>query len=152
MHAENDGHIVPGFRTANDVCIFEAISATSRGENSARQGTSKPIMTTKQFAKLAASLWILALSVIAFLGLTGCAMNNPKFVSETHSTNGVVEIRKLSVPTFAIWPATTELAKQKASLSAKSFTLGTEGLKEEGGGTNMIEALKALDSILGKVR
>ena len=79
-------------------------------------------------------------------------MNNPKFVSETHSTNGVVEIRKLSVPTFAIWPATTELAKQKASLSAKSFTLGTEGLKEEGGGTNMIEALKALDSILGKVR
>ena len=79
-------------------------------------------------------------------------MNNPKFISETHSTNGVVEIRRLSVPTIAIWPATSEMAKQKASLSQKTFTLGTEGLKEEGGGTNMVEALKMLDSILGKVR
>lgn len=109
-------------------------------------------MTPKQLAKLAAALWILALAVIAFLGLTGCAMNNPKFISETHSTNGVVEIRKLSVPTFAIWPATTDLAKQRATLGQKSFSLGTDGLKEESGGTNMVEALKALDSILGKVR
>lgn len=93
-----------------------------------------------------------SLSLVCVAGLAGCAMNNPKFVSETHGTNGVVEIRKLSVATFALWPATTDLAKQKASLSQKSFTLGTEGLKEESGGTNVVEALKSLDSILGKVR
>lgn len=109
-------------------------------------------MNPKSFVKILFTVWICAISAILILALSGCAMNNPKFVVETHSTNGVVEIRKLSVPTFAIWPATTDLAKQRATLGQKSFSLGTDGLKEESGGTNMVEALKALDSILGKMR
>lgn len=92
--------------------------------------------------------------LVVGLGLLvgGCSINNPKFYSETRGTNGVVEIRRLSVPTMALWPATTDLAKQKAGLSTKTFSLGTDGLQADGGGTNMVEALRSLDSILGKIK
>lgn len=92
------------------------------------------------------------LAIAAAVLLTGCSINNPKFYSETRSTNGTVEIRRLSIPTMALWPATTDLAKQKAGLTAKSFSLGTEGLREETGSTNVVEALRALDSILGRIK
>lgn len=92
------------------------------------------------------------LAVATAVLLTGCTINNPKFYSETRSTNGTVEIRRLSIPTVALWPATTDLAKQKAGLSAKSFSLGTEGLREETGSTNVVEALRSIDSILSRIK
>lgn len=92
--------------------------------------------------------------VVALLGVlfsAGCTVNRPHFTETTTGTNGVITTRTLSVPTFAVWPATTALDKQRASLG-KTFTLGTEGLREDGGGTNVVEALRALDSILGRVK
>ena len=86
--------------------------------------------------------------------LTGCALNRPRLSEETTTTatNGVVAVQKrnLKVTSFALWPAHTELEKQTASVG-KTLSTGTTGLVQEGGGTNVVEALKSLDSILGKI-
>lgn len=83
--------------------------------------------------------------------LMGCAYNRPYFREMVTTSNGVVTVRELAVPTWAIWPATTSLDKQRASLG-KTFSLGTTGLEQESGGTNIVEALKAIDSILGRIK
>ena len=96
---------------------------------------------------------ILAAALVAccaWLG-TGCAVNRPEFLERTTGTNGLVTERRLTVATWSLWPASTDLAKQRASLG-KTMTLGTSDLGQDGGGTNMVEALRALDSILGKFR
>lgn len=87
--------------------------------------------------------------------LCGCAFNAPKF-NETiavTATNGVTTTttRTLRVPSFALWPATTTIDKQRASLG-KTFSLGTTGINEDGGGTNMVEALKALSELVKAVK
>lgn len=92
---------------------------------------------------------LLCLSALT-LAIAGCAVHRPLLLTETQGTNGVVTKQRLSMATWALWPATTEIAKQKASVG-KTLSLGVEGLREDGGGTNMTEALKHLDSILGKI-
>jgi len=89
---------------------------------------------------------------ILLAGAAGCAFNRPRF-SETiiNPTNGVTTIRTLTVPTWVVWPATSSLEKQRVSLG-KTFSVGTTGLEQESGGTNVVEALRAIDSILGKIR
>ena len=74
---------------------------------------------------------------------SGCAVNRPVF-SET-TADGTR--RELRVSSWALWPATVDLARQKASLG-KTFTLGTDGLREDGGGTNVTESLRLLKAIL----
>lgn len=88
--------------------------------------------------------------VLGSLLLSGCALNHPKFTLETTTKDGTTEKRTLSINTFALWPATTDLAKQKASLTSKTFSLGTEGLKEDGGGTNVVEFIKELNKLFPK--
>lgn len=87
--------------------------------------------------------------------LTGCALNRPRLSERitTTGTNGVVTVneRVLKVTSFALWPAHTELERQTASVG-KTLSTGTTGLTQEGGGTNVVEALKALDSILGRIK
>jgi hypothetical protein len=96
---------------------------------------------------------ILAAALVAFVAWfgAGCAVNRPEFLERTTGTNGVTSERRLTVSTWSLWPASTDLAKQKASLG-KTFTLGTSELGQDSGGTNVVETLRALDSILGKVR
>jgi hypothetical protein len=89
--------------------------------------------------------------VVGLVGCVGCAWNRPLYTERTTGTNGTVTVKKLSVATLAIWPATTSLEKQRVSIG-KTMTVGTSGLSEDGGGTNMVDALKAIDSILGKLR
>lgn len=89
------------------------------------------------------------LTLCAFCG--GCAVNRPSITETTTATNGVTTTRSLKVTTFALWPATTSLEKQRVTLG-RTFAVGMEGLREDGGGTNVVEALKSLDSILGKIR
>lgn len=85
------------------------------------------------------------------LAFAGCAFNSPKFREETHGTNGVSTVRTLSVPTWALWPATTDLAKQRANLG-KTFSLGTEGLREETGSTNIADTVRALSGLVEKLK
>lgn len=85
------------------------------------------------------------------LAATGCAVNRPEFVERTTGTNGVVTERRLVVPSWSLWPASQSIASQRASLG-RTFTLGTTDAAQDSGGTNVVESLRALDSILGKIR
>jgi hypothetical protein len=90
------------------------------------------------------------ISLLLAVMLAGCAVNRPQFYEKTTGTNGVVMERRLAVSTWTFWPATSEIGKQKASLG-KTFSLGQSELDQSGGGTNMVEALKSIDSIIGKL-
>jgi len=92
-----------------------------------------------------------ALAILAALAFAGCAVNRPEFIERTTATNGVVIERRLVVPSWSLWPASQSIASQRASLG-KTFSLGTTEATQDGGGTNLVEALKALDSILGKLK
>lgn len=92
--------------------------------------------------------------LIAIAAFTGCALNRPRLVEETEtpSTNGVAKVRReLKVTSFVMWPAKEEVSNQRASLG-KTMTTGVGSLSQEGGGTNVVEALKSIDSILGKIK
>ena len=95
-------------------------------------------------------LAILAIATLACLA-TGCAINRPVLTETVTGTNGVITTRQLKVTTFLVWPATQSIERQRASLG-KTISVGQSGIEQEGGGTNVVEALKSIDSILGKVR
>lgn len=90
---------------------------------------------------------------MCLLLLCGCAINVHRFSEKTEHPNGDVVTRTLVVKTLAGWPATASIEKQRTSLG-KTFSVGTTGITEDSsGGTNgVVEALKSLDSILGKIR
>lgn len=88
--------------------------------------------------------------VSAFI-LAGCAYNRPLFSEQVVTTNGIITKRSLSVRTFALWPATTQLEKQRASLG-KTMSLGTTGLSEDSGGTNIAATIEALTKLLQTIK
>lgn len=91
----------------------------------------------------------LALSMAALTA--GCVINRPLVSEQTTSTNGVTTIRTLKVTSIALWPATQAVDSQRVTLG-KTFAVGQVGAEQEGGGTNVVEALRSLDSILSKIR
>ncbi len=93
----------------------------------------------------------LALGLLLALSATGCAYNRPSLTETITGTNGIITTRTLTMRSYVVWPATSALEKQKATIG-KTMGVGTEGLGQEGGGTNVVEALRAIDSILGKLR
>lgn len=95
---------------------------------------------------------VLLLVPLSLILTAGCAYNRPVLRTETRTTNGAVTLSETSVRTFALWPATTTVERQRVTNGRASQSVGTEGIEQSGGGTNLVEALKALDSILGKIR
>lgn len=93
--------------------------------------------------------------IVAAAALCGCALNRPymRETSETTSTNGVVtKTERLSkATTIGLWPGTATVEKQRTSLG-KTMSIGQQDIESNGGGTNMVESLRALDSIVGKLR
>lgn len=83
--------------------------------------------------------------------LVGCALNRPLLTETIVAKDGTSTTRTLRMSSFVVWPATSSLDKQRASIG-KTMSAGTQGLEEQSGGTNVVEALKALDSILGRVK
>jgi hypothetical protein len=59
--------------------------------------------------------------------------------------------RTLDVRTYSTWPASTSIDKQRATLG-KTFSLGSTGLNEDGGGTNMTDAFRALADLVKAVK
>jgi hypothetical protein len=84
---------------------------------------------------------------LAALLLAGCAWNRPTLRTEERGTNGMVRIQETRITSFALWPATSELAHQKAS-NGRTQTIGTDGLAQEGGGTNLVEGLKEVRGLI----
>lgn len=107
-------------------------------------------MKTKLDWRLGAFLEGAALTIL--LCLAGCAFNGPTFRETSSVRDGETNtVRELRVRSFALWPATQDMAKQKASMG-KTWSLGIEGLREDGGGTNMVGALRELNQMLDKIK
>lgn len=90
-----------------------------------------------------------SLAVLAVAGsvIAGCAPSRATF--EERGTNGVV--RRMVVSSFALWPATQSIEKQKASLG-KTFSFGASGIEQDGGGTNVVESLNAATRLIQAAR
>lgn len=90
-------------------------------------------------------IWLVAGAILVIM-FSGCAFNRPNFKESVAGTNGTVTTRALSVPTWALWPATSALTSQKASLG-KTFSVGTSELTQEAQSTNAVEALREMRRI-----
>lgn len=90
----------------------------------------------------------LSLLLVAVI-LTGCALNRPRLTERTvNPTNGVVSEKTMKVTSFVLWPAKESVANQKASITKATMSTGVGSLDQEGGGTNVVEALKEAKEIL----
>lgn len=85
----------------------------------------------------------LALALLA----AGCAPTRATF--EERSTNGVV--RRMVVSSFALWPATQSIEKQRASLG-KTFSFGAEGMELDGGSTNLTESIRETTRLVRELK
>lgn len=85
--------------------------------------------------------------LLLLLCLTGCVAAPTHLLEITRDTNGVATTRELRMTTYAIWPATATMDKQHATMG-KYLSVNTTGLQESTGGTNVVEALKQIDSII----
>jgi hypothetical protein len=97
-------------------------------------------------------LWALTIAALSFLCLMvgGCALNRPLIQETVMTTNGVTTSRMMKSTTIALWPATSELVKQKLS-AGKTLSVGTDGLSETAGATtNDVQILNSLRAILGR--
>lgn len=112
--------------------------------NTTGQTTDLNGRTLRGGARLCIGLVLLSALVL----LPGCAFNRPVLTRDEIGTNGLVVARtRLSISSYALWPATSQLAKQKASLG-KTMSVGTDALEQQGAGTNLTESLKALKDLV----
>lgn len=88
-----------------------------------------------------------ALAAILALALTGCAWQHPTLRTEERATNGTVRLQETRITSFALWPATQEMARQKAS-NGKTQSIGQEGLAQDGGSTNVAGTIRELRLLL----
>ena len=92
------------------------------------------------------------LRFIPLLALCGCALTRPHVVSIETGTNGVMLSRKeIWLPAFVIWPANQNIDRQRASIG-KTLSAGVTDAEQQGGGTNLVDALRAIGGILGNLR
>jgi len=120
-----------------------------RWESSGRTGWSTRKNSDTPMNKSLLALPVLVIAIAA----SGCVLNRPRLTERTvNPTNGVISEKSMKVTSFVLWPAKESVSNQKASISAKTMSTGVDSLAQEGGGTNVVDALKALDSILGKIR
>lgn len=94
-------------------------------------------------------------NLVVLVVLCGCAYNRPVLketvtVSVINGNTNVITERLLTMRSYVLWPATSALDKQKASMG-KTLSAGTEGLGQESGGTNVVAALHELNTFLQTV-
>ena len=79
----------------------------------------------------------------ALLAVAGCAM--------THQTVTRADGEQTESRVYAVWPATTTLATAGAKQSKTTQSIGLSGAELDGGGTNLVEALKEARQIIQTV-
>lgn len=82
---------------------------------------------------------------------TGCAVNRPVLTETTTTTNGVTTTKSLRMTSFALWPATTTIDKQRGSVG-KTLSVGTEGAELETSNTNAAATLRELRLLLETIK
>ena len=93
---------------------------------------------------------LLALAALLLI-LSGCARMSQTLTTTTTATNGAVEIRESRVVGFALFDSKNTFDALRVS-NGKTHSIGLKGVDQEATSTNAVEALRAIDSILGKVR
>jgi hypothetical protein len=102
------------------------------------------------------------LIAIPLLALCGCALMRPNGLRRSHTvttfdasgrTNSVTVdlLERVSLPALATWPADQSIAKQRGSVG-KTVSAGVTDAEQQGGGTNLVDALRAIGGILGNLR
>lgn len=100
-----------------------------------------------KFCVRSLALLVIALAIIA----TGCAVNRPVLNETVTTTNGIITTKSLRMTSFAIWPATTTVDKQRGSVG-KTLSVGTEGAELETSNTNAAATLRELRLLLESLR
>ncbi len=96
---------------------------------------------------------LLAVAGLALVA-AGCAFNRPLLTERVSViTNGVVTVvseRSLRITSLALWPATQQIEKQRASLG-KTLGVGMVNVDQDSGGTNVVAALQAIEGIVRQI-
>lgn len=87
------------------------------------------------------------LALLALLGLSGCAYTTQRIATESHGTNGLVEIRTTKNRAMAWGDARQTIEKLKLS-NGKTQSVGVSELNESASTTNMASNLQALVQLL----
>lgn len=94
---------------------------------------------------------VVLVAVLFVLATAGCAYRRPQMETEERGTNGTVRIVRTSSPTWALWPATQELNRERLS-NGKTQSIGSEGVTQETGATNVAETFDAATRLIRAVR
>jgi hypothetical protein len=81
----------------------------------------------------------------------GCAVNRPVLTETVVATNGITTTKSLRMTSFALWPATTTIDKQRGSVG-KTLSVGVEGTELETSSTNAAATLRELRLLLESLR
>jgi hypothetical protein len=96
---------------------------------------------------------ILLAAIFSLLFVNGCAIKSNNLSYVRTMPDGTREEHTLRTTVKAAWPASTEVSKSKDGVSSKgALSSGSDSISQEAGGTNVVDALKALDSILSKIK
>lgn len=95
------------------------------------------------------------LFICCVIACLGCSVARPYAHERTTITdaNGVQTVtdRTMKTTTASLWPSKSEIDKQTVN-AGKSWKIGQEGIDAETtGGTNGVQALREINSILSKV-
>ena len=87
--------------------------------------------------------WLCIPIALASLALAGCAMTSQTVTDEAG--------RQTRSHVLALWPATTALDSATAKQTRTAQTIGLAGVREESGGTNVVQALAELRGLVNAV-
>ena len=95
---------------------------------------------------------LIAALLIAALLCTGCASFKTKQIDERQLPDGSYTKVSTYAASRTLFTSKSDLANFKAAQTEGSQTASVGTLGQSSSGTNAVEALKSLDSILGKIR
>lgn len=87
------------------------------------------------------------------IALTGCARFNTKQTDQSFTEDGK-PLRAITTraSSSTLFTSKSQLANFKAQQTDKTQSAAVGSLSQESSGTNTVEALRAIDSILGKIK
>lgn len=93
-----------------------------------------------------------ALLILACLFFAAaCTTSRQRITEEIRMTNGTVTIRSIDAEATVLGDGEQTLAKMTLS-AGKTLSVGMHGVEQTAAATNAVEALRSIDSILGKLR
>jgi len=110
-------------------------------------------MTDTQNRIVGMLYWLIGACALCALlaAVNGCAVVRQRAVTETHGTNGLVEIKRSGSTVVAIGDAKNTVDKIRAT-AGKTASIGLSGVENEATTTNLAADLNALANVLKALR